>query len=164
MEKEQQRKLKTIVQAEKDSNRVIQLLNEHDTEVDLDGGTPLNHAVNYDRIDIVKYLIGRGANVNALYDNDSPPLLSAIENENEEMINLLIDNGADVNLQDGYGNDALFKAVDTRNLNIIKLIVHNGANPFVGNNPENYSSYDSAKDIEADDVIDYFDSIRNKYQ
>lgn len=163
MEKEQQRKLKTIVQVEKDSNRVIQLLNEHDTEVNLDGGTPLNHAVNYDRIDIVKYLIGRGVNVNALYDN-SPSLLSAIENENEEMINLLIDNGADVNLQNGYGNDALFKAVNTRNLDIIKRIVNNGANPFVGNNPENYSSYDSAKDIEADEIVDYFDSIRNNYQ
>ncbi|WP_430406430.1 ankyrin repeat domain-containing protein [Fluviicola sp.] len=162
MEKEQQRKLKTIVQVEKDSNRVIQLLNDHDTEINLVGGTPLNHAVNYDRIDIVKYLIGRGANVNALYD-DSPSLLSAIENENEEMIDLLLENGADVNLQDGYGNDALFKAVFTRNLNIVKRIVNNGANPFVGNNPENYSSYDSAKDLEDEEIVDYFDSIRNKY-
>ena len=58
---------------------------------------------------------------------------------------------------------ALFKAVDTENIILIKLLVDAGANPFVGDNSEQYSAYDSAKDIESDEVVAYFDTIRQKF-
>lgn len=86
--------------------------------------------------------------------------MSAVDGKNIEIIKLLLENGADVNLKDKYGNDTLFKAVDTYNLELIKLIVEAGANPFVGDNPENYSAYDNAKDRGADEVVKYFDSIK----
>ncbi|WP_426473905.1 hypothetical protein [Chryseobacterium balustinum] len=71
-----------------------------------------------------------------------------------------MEKGANTSLKDKYGNDVLFKAVNTLNLDLINLIVEAGANPFIGDNPENYSAYNSARDIEADEVINYFDSLK----
>lgn len=160
MEIELQRKLKAMIQADKDINNVIKTLDEYPTEISLVDGTPLNHAVNRSRNEIVKYLVERGANVNALYDGHYSPLMSAVGNKNIDMVKLLLESGADVNLKDKYGNDALFKAVDTLNLDLIKLLIEADASPFIGDNPENYSAYDSAKDIGADDVVRYFDSLK----
>lgn len=149
-----------MIRADKDINNVIKTLDEYPTEISLVDGTPLNHAVNRSRNEIVKYLIKRGANVNALYDEHYSPLMSAVGNNNVEMVKLLLENGANINLKDKYGNDVLFKAVDTLNLDLIKLLIEAGANPFIGDNPENYSAYDSARDIGANEVVKYFDSLK----
>lgn len=160
MEIELQRNLAAMIRADKDINNVIKTLDEYPTEISLVDGTPLNHAINRSRNEIVKYLVERGANVNALYEGHYSPLMSAVANNNGHMVKLLLENGADVNLKDKYGNDALFKAVDTLNLDLIRLLIEAGANPFIGDNPENYSAYDSAKDIGADEVVKYFDSLK----
>ncbi|MBW3521183.1 MULTISPECIES: ankyrin repeat domain-containing protein [Chryseobacterium] len=160
MEIELQRKLAAMIQADKDMDNVIKTLDKYQTEIDLIGGTPLNHAVNYNRNEIIKYLIYRDANVNALFEKNYSPLMSAVDGKNIEIVKLLLEKGANVNLKDKYGNDALFKAVDTLNLDLIKLLIEAGSNPFIGNNPENYSAYDSAKDIVADEVVRYFDSLK----
>lgn len=160
MEIELQRKLGAMIHADKDISNVIKTLNEYSTEIDLIGGTPLNHAVNYNRNEIIKYLINRNANVNALFEKNYSPLMSAVDGKNIEIVELLLEKGANVNLKDKHGNDALFKAVDTLNLDLIELLIKAGANPFIGDNPENYSAYDSARDIGADKVIEYFDSLK----
>lgn len=72
MEIELQRKLKSAIQTGKDISQVIKTLDEYDTEIDLVGGTPINHAVNYNRNEIFKYLIARNANVNALFKKNIP--------------------------------------------------------------------------------------------
>ncbi|THF52855.1 ankyrin repeat domain-containing protein [Flavobacterium supellecticarium] len=160
MEIELQRQLKSAIRAEKDSNVVIKMLDDYPTEINLVDGTPLNHAVSRNRIEIINYLIQRNANVNALYDKNYSPLMSAIDGKNLETATLLLKNGADIHLKDKYGNDALWKAVNTNDLEFIKLIIEAGANPFIGDNPENYSAYDSAKDMGADEIVAYFDSLK----
>lgn len=162
MEIELQRKLAAMIQADKDINNVIKTLDEYPTEIDLVGGTPLNHAVNYNRNEIMKYLIDRCANVNALFDKNYSPLMSAVDGNNTEMVKLLLDNGAHVNLKDKHGNDALWKAVFNCNFEIVKLLVEAGADPFKADNPENYSNYDGAKDLmpATEEIIKYFDRLK----
>jgi len=159
MEIEQQRKLKAMVQAGKDVSFIIQTLEKYDTEINLDGGTPLNHAINYNRDELVLYLLNRGANVNAAGDGYTP-LMSATESMNITLMKLLIEKGADINAQDRYGNTALFKAIDTFDLEVVKVLVEAGADPFQADNLQNYSCYDSASDIEADEIVAYFDTLK----
>ena len=123
-------KLKSIIQSRENVKSIIEILSNYDTEIDIEDGTPLNHAINYDRNEIVKYLINRGANVNALYKGDYSPLMSAVEGNNLEMITLLLESDANVHLVDKHGNDALWKAVFNNNLEIVKLLVEAGADPF----------------------------------
>ena len=125
-------------------------------DIEIRGGTPFVFAVLYEKIELVKYLLNRGANVNALYEGHHPPLMSAVERENIELTKLLLEANVDITLRDKYGNDALFRAVHVVNIDLIKLLVHAGADPFAGE----YSAYDLAKDIGTKKVIAYFDSIR----
>ncbi len=65
------------------------------------GHTPLLAAVSYSgkqRVAIIKYLVGQGANINAVDSLGNTPLYHAAFNENIEIINFLIDNGADIAL------------------------------------------------------------------
>ncbi|MBW3521211.1 MULTISPECIES: ankyrin repeat domain-containing protein [unclassified Chryseobacterium] len=162
MEIELQRKLGAMIRADKDITNVIKTLDEFPTEINLVDGTPLNHAINRGRNEIVKYLVERGANVNALYEGHYSPLMSAVGNNNVEMVKLLLENGADVNLKDKYGNRALWKAILNYNLQIVKLLVEAGADPFKADNPENYSNYDGAVDLmpATEGIVKYFDSLK----
>lgn len=162
MEIELQRNLGAMIRADKDISNVIKTLDEYPTEINLIDGTPLNHAINRGRDEIVKYLVERGANVNALYEGHYSPLMSAVGSNNIEIIKLLIEKGANVNLKDKHGNDALWKAVFNYNFEIVRLLVEAGADPFKADNPENYSNYDSAKDLmpATEEIIKYFDSLK----
>ncbi len=160
IDKVQLNKLKTSIQSNKDDDYVIGLLDQFDIDIDIEGGTPLNHAVNYERTKLVDYLIKKGANVNALYDGDYTPLMSAIDRKNIELINILLKNGADINKVDKFGNTAIMKAVNTFDLELVKLLVNEGAKPFEGQNKQNYSAYDAAKDMGMEEIVKYFDSIK----
>lgn len=162
MEIELQRKLGAMIRADKDINNVIKTLDEYPTEINLVDGTPLNHAINRGRNEIVKYLVERGANVNALYEGHYSPLMSAVGNNNLEMVKLLLENGADLNLKDKHGNDALWKAVFNYNLEIVRILVEAGADPFKADNPENYSNYNLAIDLlpATEEIINYFNSLK----
>lgn len=160
MEIELQRKLASMIQADKDINNIIKTLDEYPTEINLVDGTPLNHAVNYERNEIVEYLMERGANVNALYEGDYTPLMSAVQRNNIEIVKLFLKNGADVNLKDKYGKVALYIAVFNNNLEIIKLLVEAKADPFVVIK-DGWRVYDSVKNMGSEEMINYFDSLKN---
>ena len=73
--------------------------------------TPLHHAANADtdgsHFEMIKLLIDRGANVNALDDTDYTPLLLARNNDGS-VAKLLIDAGADINATNRDGETLLY--------------------------------------------------------
>ena len=84
---------------------------------DSSGLTALHYAteVSFDPSSclIVKQLINRGANINAVTKNDKcTPLMLACLNENVSVINFLLQNGANVALTDNNGWTALHFVVD----------------------------------------------------
>lgn len=123
-------------------------------------GTALNHAVNYQREGIVRKLIERGANVNALYDGDYTPLMSTVERQNKVLIKLILEQNVDIDYTDRYGNNALMKAVNTFDLDIVKLIVEAGGDPFTSKNKVNYSAYNAAVDMGASEIVKYFEELK----
>ncbi len=78
------------------------LLNACDT----DGSTPLHCATWKGHVDMVTYLVGAGADVNAHNRNDhwgTTPLHAAAHANQSAIVQLLIEHGADVNARDMNG-------------------------------------------------------------
>ena len=60
------------------------------------GNTPLYHAVACDNIDVAKYLLELGANIELRNEHGNTVLHKAMQVGDFYMIKMLIDNGADV--------------------------------------------------------------------
>lgn len=156
-------KLKYIIQDQEDEQSTIEILKGYDIEIDIDGGTPLHHAIINNKNVVVTYLIDNGANVNALYEGDYTPLMFAIDRDNNEMAKLFLEHGANVHLVDKHGNGALWKAVFHNNLEIVRLLVKAGADPFKVIK-DGWSIYDGAKHIGVNEIVDFFDSVQRNFE
>jgi len=88
---------------------------------------PLIFSANFSNTDVVKYLIDRGANVNARNWNDSTPLIRAAGDSALELVKYLIENGAEVNAKNGYGVTALHLAVGHPDIDVLKCLIAHGA-------------------------------------
>ncbi len=94
-----------------------------------DGFTPLSLAAFFNRTEIAKALIQKGADPNLSATNPSKvnALHAAIAKENYALCQLFIQKGADVNAVQMKQVTALHSAVHRGNLNLAKLLVDNGA-------------------------------------
>ena len=95
---------------------------------DVDGWTPLYHAVFWNKnIEITKLLLKAGADVN-ISDNDGwAPLHRAVVWNRKEIVELLLKYKADANISDGTGWTLLYRAVELEYIEIIKLLLKAGA-------------------------------------
>eukprot|EP00919_Chromeraceae_sp_WS-2016_P024736 GHVR01058456.1.p1 GENE.GHVR01058456.1~~GHVR01058456.1.p1 ORF type:complete len:148 (-),score=18.01 GHVR01058456.1:514-957(-) len=86
--------------------------------------TPLHIASRSGHIDVVKFLIGRGAYVDPLN------VLSflAAQHDRACVVKWLVDKGAKINLKDKKGDTALLVASRNNHLNTISVLINNGAN------------------------------------
>ena len=102
--------------------------------LDSSGSTALHYAseVSFDPSSclIVKQLINRGANINAVTNDDKlTPLMLACKNKNVSVVNCLLQNGANVVLTSDNGWTALHFVVDGFNdsSEILRSLLNNGA-------------------------------------
>ena len=77
--------------------------------------------------EVVKYLIVRGADVNASDSNGETPLMLAARWDNTEIAQLLIGAGANVNASNVYGETALMIAKERGLTEIVQLLREHGA-------------------------------------
>lgn len=94
---------------------------------DKQGYTPFLKSFYYETTNVLKYLVKKGANVNALVKLHKSPLMSASENNEFEIVKLLVENGVDVNYLDSDHRTALFSASEKLNFEIVKYLLNNGA-------------------------------------
>jgi ankyrin repeat protein len=94
--------------------------------------TPLVYAAYLGNIDIVKYLVRHGANVNP--DHMWTPLMYAAKHGDYDMVKYLVDNGANVNANATYyGGTVLQMALESKQEhavihNMVKYLVDKGVN------------------------------------
>lgn len=90
------------------------------------GYSPLILACYRGNIEVAKFLIKNGADVNANSSMGSP-LMAAVVKGNIEVVNLLLEKRADVNVTDANGITALIYAVQFRNAEIVKILIDHKA-------------------------------------
>lgn len=85
------------------------------------------HRPTVDEVDIVKYLVENGVELNALDHRDDTYLCEAVRSENLELAHFLVSKGADVNKGCYFSETPLMVAIKTQNLTLVRFLVENGA-------------------------------------
>ena len=80
------------------------------------------------KINKIKELIRKGANVNYAHPDNNQPLIIAILQQDLEVARLLIENGANVNLSDKSFGTAFNLACEYGNIDMVKLLIQYGQN------------------------------------
>ena len=95
-------KVKIIIQADVSQLEITQEYN----------ATPLMFAATEGKLEIAKYLIKKGANVNYLRPVGFSSLKIAATFGHLEIVKLLVENGAEVNNKDNFGETSLNAAIN----------------------------------------------------
>lgn len=94
------------------------------------GWTPLHYAAAKDNsnVEVLKYLVSQGADVNAKSNSGKTPLhIAAQFNTNVEVFKYLISQGSNVNARSNDGFTPLFIAVSNNNVEAVQILVSAGA-------------------------------------
>jgi hypothetical protein len=104
---------------------VKELVDDYGADVNYDGGEPLINALKSSRIDLVKFLIERGAN---------PNLGNAIEYATTfEEVKLLYTSQIPIYLENKKESELLKSWIERDNLEAVKFLIENGVSPKNGN-------------------------------
>lgn len=99
-------------------------------EIDLEKKmTPLHLASKFNRINMVKYLIFLGANLNKKDINGQTPLMYAVDSMSFDCIKILVENGAKIFLKDNFNLSPLDKA-EIKNFKSIEFFLKNSEGKF----------------------------------
>jgi len=96
----------------------------------------LHLAIAYNRADILRDLLRRGADKELTNAEGMTPLTSALAARRQELASLLLADGSNACVYDDYGNGPLWYAVSDPKPNgpLIKALLKAGANPHRRNN------------------------------
>jgi hypothetical protein len=104
------------------------------------GATPLAAASGSGNVDLVRFLLSRGVNVNARAFRGATALMDAAQSGHLDIVALLRDAGADVNLADANNDSALTRAVRRGETAVVRaLITEYGADIDHRADPNRYS-------------------------
>jgi len=93
-----------------------------------DDGKILIAAAQEGDLEVMKYLLGKGADVNAKLGIGWTALMAAAGRGNAEAVKFLLDKGADVNAKLRSGRTALMAAAEQGNAEVVKFLLDAGAN------------------------------------
>ena len=113
----------------------------------------IHFASQFGHIEIVKYLIKKGANINTKTLQGTTPLHRAVFFKRNEIAKHLIDQGAKINDQDSYKQTALHIAVEVEDLAMIKYLLDQGADLDI-KDVQNETPLDLAKYKKNNDIIE----------
>lgn len=118
-------------------------------------------AVAFDRPDIVRYLISKGANVNEKTEKGSNAILNASCQNKLESAKILLEKNADISIRDNDGKTPLTIAAEKGNKEIVALLLSNGVDiNQIGFKDK--TALDLAKEKNNKDIIAMLEKQANK--
>ncbi len=145
-----------------ENQKVKSVLDRHGVDAtDGEGSTALIHATIFNNLEIMKWVILRGADLNFRDRTGYTALHAAAQNGALNLAKILIENGANVNVQDVHGNIPLWTALfnSKRSVNgVTKLLLKHQSdvdlvNKYGGNCRTLYQKFFN-RDISEVDVAD----------
>jgi ankyrin repeat protein len=100
------------------------LVNSHESYLAL---VPLHGACYGGRLEMVKFLISKGADVNARSREGSAPIVEAVAKNDVEITRYLVAHGADVNTADNNGKTPLHWAAERGRVEVARFLIQKGA-------------------------------------
>jgi len=97
------------------------------------GQTLLLWAIRNAQLDVVRILIDKKANIEAIDENGQTVLMFAVNKGNVSIISLLLDSGVNIESADQFGDTVLMKAASAGNFDVVKLLLDYHANINVVN-------------------------------
>ncbi len=121
---------------------------------DAAGQTALMYAAQTGRIEVIEYLLSKGADINAQSGvfGLGTPLIYAASGNRLEAIELLIDRGADIDATTSRKSTALMIAAAQGHVEAVKLLLEKGANPNL-KNKEDQTVLDVARSQNQEAVV-----------
>ncbi|KAF0988668.1 hypothetical protein HZS_1980, partial [Henneguya salminicola] len=104
-----------------------------DAYCDKNKDTSLTIATNNNRLDIVRLLVEKGANIQHQTFNDQTPLIISLKNGNKQILQYLLDKGANINTI-YQGQTPLMIATISEHTNIVRILLERGADATYENN------------------------------
>ena len=122
---------------------LLQILIENGANVNYTGGdswanTPLQTASRLGLDNVVRILLTRNADINAVDMNGNTALHTAALNSQLSIVKLLLEKNPNLDIQNKVGNTALHLAVISGNIDIVGELVLKGANTRIRNNDGKY--------------------------
>ena len=122
---------------------LLQMLIENGANVNYTNGdswanTPLQTASRLGLDNVVRILLTRNADINAVDMNGNTALHTAALNSQLSIVKLLLEKNPNLDIQNKVGNTALHLAVISGNINIVGELVLKGANTRIRNNDGKY--------------------------
>lgn len=122
---------------------LLQILIENGANVNYTGGdswanTPLQTASRLGLDNVVRILLTRNADINAVDINGNTALHTAALNSQLSVVKLLLEKNPNLDIQNKVGNTALHLAVISGNIDIVGELVLKGANTRIRNNDGKY--------------------------
>lgn len=122
---------------------LLQILIENGANVNYTGGdswakTPLQTASRLGLDNVVRILLSRNADINAVDINGNTALHTAALNSQLSIVKLLLEKNTNLDIQNKVGNTALHLAVISGNIDIVGELILKGANTRIRNNDGKY--------------------------
>ena len=122
---------------------LLQILIENGANVNYTNGdswanTPLQTASRLGLDNVVRILLTRNADINAVDMNGNTALHTAALNSQLSIVKLLLEKNPNLDIQNKVGNTALHSAVISGNIDIVGELVLKGANTRIRNNDGKY--------------------------
>lgn len=114
--------------------------------------SPLSRALENGHLNVVRYLVSKGAVITGRTRSGAPPLSYVVDHRGDEMLRFFLKNNAPLELVDFNGETALHRAAVANHKLAVVLLLKQGANPKA-KNPDGLTSLALAQKRKAKQVI-----------